>query len=215
MSEFLSFAWELLSKVVYNIVAVFAALLNLLVFGWVDYFNIFLSYFNTFNPVGKIGAVILFALLVAIPVLIVIILVRRWKVHRELLHDKSDNKTLYREIGRLNKQVLDLMEEKNKLLAIKVNAMGGTQRIPYMALPPLPTTSSPPLGTFLARERLRAGKAKPFPASSRVPPRFRLTAIRFPTPLRQWPRPRWRPGRLPRRRRSPWPTASPSCRSST
>ena len=63
MSEFLSFAWELLSKVVYNIVAVFAALLNLLVFGWVDYFNIFLSYFNAFHPVGKIGAVILFALL--------------------------------------------------------------------------------------------------------------------------------------------------------
>ena len=67
MSEFLSFAWELLSKVVYNIVAVFAALLNLLVFGWVDYFNIFLSYFNAFNVVGKIGAVILFALLAAIP----------------------------------------------------------------------------------------------------------------------------------------------------
>ena len=54
MSEFLSFAWELLAKVVYNIVAVFASILNLFIFGWVDYFNIFLTYFNTFDLVGKL-----------------------------------------------------------------------------------------------------------------------------------------------------------------
>lgn len=132
MSEFLSFAWELLAKVAYNIAAVFASILNLLIFGWIDYFNIFITYFTTFDIVGKIGAVILFALLVAIPVLIAVILVRRWKLHHELKADKSDNKVLYREIGRLNKQVLDLMDEKNKVLALKVNAMGGTKRIPYM-----------------------------------------------------------------------------------
>lgn len=143
MSEFLSFAWELLAKVVYNIVAVFASILNLFIFGWVDYFNIFLTYFNTFDSVGKIGAVLLFALLIAIPVLIAIIVVRRWKLHRALKSDTSDNKTLYREIGRLNKQVLDLMDEKNKLLALKVNAMGGTQRIPYVGASALTDDSIP------------------------------------------------------------------------
>lgn len=143
MSEFLSFAWELLAKVVYNIVAVFASILNLFIFGWVDYFNIFLTYFNTFDLVGKIGAVLLFALLIAIPVLIAIIVVRRWKLHRALKSDTSDNKTLYREIGRLNKQVLDLMDEKNKLLALKVNAMGGTQRIPYVGASALTDDSVP------------------------------------------------------------------------
>lgn len=143
MSEFLSFAWELLAKVVYNIVAVFASILNLFIFGWVDYFNIFLTYFNTFDLVGKIGAVLLFALLIAIPVLIAIIVVRRWKLHRALKSDTSDNKTLYREIGRLNKQVLDLMDEKNKLLALKVNAMGGTQRIPYVGASALTDDSIP------------------------------------------------------------------------
>lgn len=143
MSEFLSFAWELLAKVVYNIVAVFASMLNLFIFGWVDYFNIFLTYFNTFDLVGKIGAVLLFALLIAIPVLIAIIVVRRWKLHRTLKSDTSDNKTLYREIGRLNKQVLDLMDEKNKLLALKVNAMGGTQRIPYVGASALTDDSIP------------------------------------------------------------------------
>ena len=61
----MSFAWELLAKVVYNIVAVFASILNLLVFGWVDCFSIFITYFNTFDIVGKIGAVLLFAMLIA------------------------------------------------------------------------------------------------------------------------------------------------------
>ncbi len=132
MSEFLSFAWELLAKVVYNVAELVSSLLNLLIFGWIDYFNIFWTYFTRFDLVGKIGSVILFALLVAAAVLIVVIVARRVRVNWELKHDGSDNKTLYREIGRLNKQVLDLMDEKNKLLALKVNAMGGAERIPYV-----------------------------------------------------------------------------------
>ena len=131
MSEFLSFAWEMLAKVAYNIADVINSILNLLVFGWLQYWGIFITYFNTFDIVGKIGAVILFLLLIAVPVLIVVILVRRAVVNHDIKRDDSSNKALYREIGRLNKQVLDLMDEKNKLLALKVNAMGGVERIPY------------------------------------------------------------------------------------
>ncbi len=158
MSEFLSFAWELLAKVVYNIVAVFASILNLFIFGWVDYFNIFLTYFNAFDLVGKIGAVILFALLIAIPVLIAIIVVHRWKLHRALKSDASDNKTLYREIGRLNKQVLDLMDEKNKLLALKVNAMGGTQRIPYVGASALTDDAIPTVANVVGEGSAAGGE---------------------------------------------------------
>ena len=132
MSEFLGFAWELLSKVIYNVAEVVSSVLNLLIFGWVDYFNIFWTYFTRFDLVGKIGSVVLFALLIAAAVLIALIILKRIKLNWSLKHDGSDNQTLYREIGRLNKQVLDLMDEKNKLLALKVNAMGGTERIPYM-----------------------------------------------------------------------------------
>jgi len=64
--------------------------------------------------------------------LIVVLLVRHFVLNIRLKADHEDNSTLYREIGRLNKQVLELIDEKNKLLAIKVNAMGGTERIPYM-----------------------------------------------------------------------------------
>ncbi len=149
MSEFLSFAWELLAKVVYNVAELVSSLLNLLIFGWIDYFNIFWTYFTRFDLVGKIGSVILFALLVAAAVLIVIIVARRVRVNWELKHDGSDNKTLYREIGRLNKQVLDLMDEKNKLLALKVNAMGGTERIPYVGASALTDDALPTVGNVV------------------------------------------------------------------
>ena len=149
MSEFLGFAWEMLAKVVYNVVAVVSSLLNLLVFGWIDYFNIFLTYFTTFDIVGKIGAVVLFAMLIAVPVLIIAILVHRYRINRRLKHDDTSNKALYREIGRLNKQVLDLMDEKNKLLALKVNAMGGTKRIPYMGASALTDDELPTVANVL------------------------------------------------------------------
>lgn len=149
MSEFLGFAWELLAKVVYNVVAVVSSILNLLVFGWVEYFNIFMTYFTTFDLVGKIGAIILFAMLIAVPVLIVAILVHRYRINRRLHRDDTSNKALYREIGRLNKQVLDLMDEKNKLLALKVNAMGGTKQIPYVGASALADDHLPTVGNVV------------------------------------------------------------------
>ena len=152
MSEFLGFAWELLAKVVYNVVAVVSSILNLLIFGWLDYFNIFLTYFASFDIAGKIGAMLLFAMLVAVPVLIIAIVVYRYRINRSLKRDGTSNKALYREIGRLNKQVLDLMDEKNKLLALKVNAMGGTKRIPYMGASALTDDELPTVANVLGED---------------------------------------------------------------
>ena len=132
MSEFLKFAFELLSKVVYNLVTWLAAFLKLFITGWVDYFLIFRTYFPTLSIPAKILSVLLMIILIAIPVLIILLLIRRMIMNHQLKADGTDNATLYREIGRLNKQVLDLMDEKNSILALKVNAMGGAERIPYM-----------------------------------------------------------------------------------
>ncbi len=132
MSEFLKFAYEVLSQVVYNIVTWLAGFLKLFITGWAQYFGIFLTYFPTLSIVGKILSVILMLILIAIPILIIVILVRHAILRHQLKTDKSDNAALYKEIGRLNKQVLSLMDEKNSILALKVNAMGGTERIPYM-----------------------------------------------------------------------------------
>lgn len=146
MSEFLKFAFELLSQVVYNIAQVLASLLRLLITGWADYFLIFKTYIGTLNIAGKILSVLLMLILIAIPVLIVVLIVRKIILKHQLKNDDVDNSELYKEIGRLNKQVLNLMDEKNSILALKVNAMGGTERIPYMGASALVDDGIPTVG---------------------------------------------------------------------
>ena len=146
MSDFLKFAFEVISQVVYNFAGVLAAAVKLLVTGWRDYFTIFFTYFPTVGILGKILSAILMLILIAIPVLAVVLLVRSALLRRRLKKDKVDNTELYREIGRLNRQVLDLIDEKNKILALKVNTMGGTERIPYMGASALTDDTIPTLG---------------------------------------------------------------------
>ena len=146
MSEFLKFAYEVISKVVYNLVTLAVSVWQLLVTGWRDYFEIFLTYFPSLGVAGKILSAVLMLILIAAAVLIVYLIVRSLVVHIRLKHDKADNTELYREIGRLNRQVLDLIDEKNKVLALKVNAMGGTEHIPYMGASALTEDVIPTVG---------------------------------------------------------------------
>ena len=146
MSEFLKFAFEVLSQVVYNLVTWLVAFVRVFITGWIEYFQIFGTYFPTLSIVGKVLSILLMILLAAIPIAIIIFLIRRAILHHQLKADHSDNETLYREIGRLNKQVLSLMDEKNSILALKVNAMGGTKRIPYMGASALTDDTIPTVG---------------------------------------------------------------------
>lgn len=172
MSEFLKFAFEVLSKVVYNLVTWLAAFLKLFITGWVDYFLIFRTYFPTLSIPAKILSVLLMIILIAIPVLIILLLIRRMIMNHQLKADGTDNATLYREIGRLNKQVLDLMDEKNSILALKVNAMGGAERIPYMGASALTDDVVPTLENVTGNEgKAAAMQAKTAAAkeSSKLP----------------------------------------------
>ena len=159
MSEFLKFAFEVLSQVVYNLVTWLVDFARLFVTGWAEYFMIFKTYFPTLSIVGRILSVLLMILLAAIPVVIILLLIRRAVLHHQLKTDKSDNAALYREIGRLNKQVLALMDEKNSILALKVNAMGGTERIPYMGASALTDDVIPTVGNITEGGRAAAGTA--------------------------------------------------------
>jgi len=152
VSEFLKFAYEVLSQVVYNLVTWIASFIKLFITGWVEYFLIFKTYFPTLNLLAKVLSVLLMLLLIAIPVLLIILLIRRIILHHQLKADSTDNATLYREIGRLNKQVLDLMDEKNSILALKVNAMGGVERIPYMGASALTEDTIPNLKNVTGNE---------------------------------------------------------------
>ena len=165
MSEFLKFAFEVLSQVVYNIVSWLVAFARLFVTGWVEYFTIFKTYFPTLSIVGRILSVLLMILLAAIPIVILLLLIRRAVLNHQLKTDKSDNAALYREIGRLNKQVLALMDEKNSILALKVNAMGGTERIPYMGASALTDDVLPTVGNVTEGGRAGAGAAAVIPGT--------------------------------------------------
>ena len=159
MSEFLKFAYELLSQVLYNIVQWLAAFVKLLLTGWVEYFLIFRTYFPTLNIPAKILSVLLMLVLIAIPVLIIVLLVRHLIMRHKLKMDKTDNAELYREIGRLNKQVISLVDEKNRILALKVNAMGGTARIPYVGASALADDVLPTVGNVTGNVPAAGGEA--------------------------------------------------------
>ena len=159
MSEFLKFAYELLSQVFYNIVQWLAAFVKLLLTGWVEYFLIFRTYFPTLNIPAKILSVLLMLVLIAIPVLIVVLLIRHLIMRHKLKMDKTDNAELYREIGRLNKQVISLVDEKNRILALKVNAMGGTARIPYVGASALADDVLPTVGNVTGNVPTAGGVA--------------------------------------------------------
>ena len=135
MSEFLKLAFELIAKIIYNlaewVVGFVNGFLKLFITGWPEYVMIFRSYFGTLSIIGKALSVLLVILLISIPVLIVVIIIRHIILNIRLRADSDDNAVLYKEIGRLNKQVLELMDEKNKILALKVNNIGNIEPVPY------------------------------------------------------------------------------------
>ena len=161
MSDFLKFAFEVISQVVYNFAELVAAVVKLFITGWRDYFTIFFTYFGTLSLVAKILSILLMLILIAIPILAIVLLVRYWMLRRRLKGDKEDNAELYREIGRLNRQVLNLIEEKNKILALKVNSMGGTERIPYMGASALTDDVLPTFGNVTGKGGTAAAAGVP------------------------------------------------------
>lgn len=136
MSDFLKLAYELISAIFYNLSACFVGLFNglylLFVKGWGTYATVVGSYFGELDPVGKILTVLLIVILVAIPLGLLFLLIRRIILGIRLKSSAEDNVTLFKEIGRLNKQVMELMDEKNKILALKVG--GGVSNLSAAAL---------------------------------------------------------------------------------
>jgi len=133
MNEFLKLAYELLSLIFYNIVAClsgfFGGLAKLFVTGWPEYIAVFNAYFGELPFFAKILAILLAVILIAIPIGIIILIVRKIVLHVRLKNAGDDNVSLFKEIGRLNRQVLQLMDEKEKILSLKVsNGMGGLDK---------------------------------------------------------------------------------------
>ncbi|MCQ2553425.1 MAG: hypothetical protein MJ150_03880 [Clostridia bacterium] len=125
MSEFLKFAFELISQIIYNLVQWVVGIVTgfvRLFFGVEQYDSIRRVYFQDMGIAAKAMSILLMIILAAIPILIVIIIIKRIILNARLRAQSDDNVTLYKEIGRLNKQVMTLMDEKNMILALKTGA---------------------------------------------------------------------------------------------
>ncbi len=129
MSDFFKLAYDLIAKVVYNVtewvVNFIRGFIKVFITGWVEYAAIFTSYFGYFSFPVKILALLLALVLIAIPTVVLIIIIRRTILHIQLKAVKDDNTVLYKEIGSLNRQVLQLMDEKDKILSMKAHTVNG------------------------------------------------------------------------------------------
>ena len=161
MSEFLNLAFELISQIIYNlaewVVGFFTGFLKIFVTGVPEYVLIFTSYFPALPLFAKVLAVLLALILIAIPILLLVILIRKIILHIRLKDAREDNVELYKEIGRLNRQVLDLMDEKNKILALKVNNTG-LNRVSYVGSSGLMDDTLPGSAAVIAGENGEAAE---------------------------------------------------------
>ena len=127
MDAFLKFAYELIWQILMVIGGFFGAIGGAfwsLITAFPDYASIVKSYFGGFNLLQKILAVLLLLILIAIPVLIIykIIIAIRKRVKAHAMNINQDD--LMGEIASLNRQVADLVDEKSKILAMKVSQLG-------------------------------------------------------------------------------------------
>lgn len=127
MEGFLTFAHELIWKLLENIANFFTALGQTLLgiftsFG--EYASIVAAYWPGFDLLQKVLLIFLVAVLLAILVLLLykLVLFVRGRVRRR--RRDLDNEDLMGEIASLNRQVADLIDEKSKILAMKVSQLG-------------------------------------------------------------------------------------------
>ena len=149
MAEFLKMAFEVVAQIINNLVAFFISFFKAIikVFDIPGYGTILEPYFVNAGIAGKFFAVVLAVLLIAIPVALIVLLIRHIILNIQLKADGADNAVLYREIGRLNKQVLELMDEKNKILDLKANAVGTD--IPYVGRAALDEDGMPTVNALM------------------------------------------------------------------
>lgn len=130
MSEFLKLVYEVVWGIILNIYSFFESfalsIYKLFYTDIADLIVVFQSYTIEFGAFQWILTVLFILILLAIPALIIwrIIVAIRKSVGRR--RDNISQDDLLKEIGLLNRQVVELVDEKNKLLALKVAQLGLT-----------------------------------------------------------------------------------------
>lgn len=127
MEGFLTFAHELIWQILMNVAGFFTtiggALLGIFT-SFAQYALIVAAYWSGFTLLQKVLLVILVAALTAILALLLFKLFLILKKHYHHRKQDLEHEDLVGEIAALNKQVADLIDEKSKILAMKVSQLG-------------------------------------------------------------------------------------------
>ena len=127
MSVFWKFFYDLIMALLTNIARFFQTLWQAVSGIFTDfkiYGNIYSSHAKDFNVIGWIMAVVSTLILLAIVAALIYLLVR-WSMKfirfRKRVAEEED---LLQEVGRLNREVVQLVDEKNSIMAMKVSQIG-------------------------------------------------------------------------------------------
>jgi len=127
MSVFWKFFYELIMLILTNIARFFITIFGAfakIVPDFKSYFNVFNSYRTEFNALGWITSILSILILIALFGLIfyqLFKLITKYIVFRRKIIDES---SLLDEVKRLNKEVKQLVDEKNSIMAMKVSQIG-------------------------------------------------------------------------------------------
>lgn len=126
MDVFLKFFYEFFITMLRNIAQLFVDLWNniVAVFNVVRYAEIFESYSKDFNAWAWVCAILTLVLLLAVIVLIIWLIVIAIRRHIKYRKKNIDKTELLDTVDELNSKVLKLMNENEKLLALKVAQLG-------------------------------------------------------------------------------------------
>lgn len=128
MNEFLKLAYELLGQMFYNIfhffVVVVKGFLDAFIFSFKTYYNIVVAYASEFGPFQWVLTILLLLAIAAVIVLFFLLIIYGIRKKLARRNEHLNEEELLQEIGSLNRQVIDLIDEKNKLMAMKVSQLG-------------------------------------------------------------------------------------------
>lgn len=128
MSEFLKLAYELLASIFLNLIGffgtIFKAIIKLFSADLVQYVNIIKAYVVDFGIFSWIMTIILIAVILGIFGIAVFFIVRTIIRRYRRKSQEFDQDELLGEIGALNRQVVELINEKNQIMAMQVSQLG-------------------------------------------------------------------------------------------
>ena len=126
MSKFINFLYEFMSVFFEGVKSIFMGIVNGIcqIFNIPGYIDVIAFYKDEFGMKEWVLAVIAIVVMIAVLALIIVLiylLIRKYVRFRKTLVEQEG---MLDEIAELNKQVTDLVEEKEKILAMKVSQMG-------------------------------------------------------------------------------------------